>query len=105
MNRLMRRPQLLITAIRALRGSAFFLSLICGLKSTVAAEPAMHLITLDPGHFHASLVQKFMYPEVSPVVNVYAPTGPDLQEHLARIESFNNRTNDPTHWQEKVYTG
>jgi hypothetical protein len=30
-------------------------------------------ITLDPGHFHAALVQKKMYPEVSPEVNVYAP--------------------------------
>src|SRR5215469_12009119 len=79
------------------------IGVICGLTCS-AAEP-MHLITLDPGHFHASLVQKFMYPDVSPLVSVYAPPGPDLEEHLARIESFNNRTNDPTHWQEKVYTG
>jgi predicted dehydrogenase len=70
-----------------------------------AAEPAVHLVTLDPGHFHAGLVQKFMYPQVSPVVNVYAPAGSDLQEHLARIDGFNKRAENPTHWEEKVYTG
>lgn len=66
---------------------------------------AVRLMTLDPGHFHASLVQKFMYPQVDPVVNVYAPAGDDLQQHLARIERFNTRTNEPTSWKEKVYTG
>jgi len=50
-------------------------------------------------------VQKFMYPQVSPVVHVYAPDGPDLKAHLERVESFNTRSNDPTHWQEIVYTG
>lgn len=74
--------------------------------STVArAADSIRLITLDPGHFHAGLVQKFMYPQVSPEVHVYAPAGPDLQEHLQRIESFNQRPNNPTHWQEKVYAG
>lgn len=63
------------------------------------------LITLDPGHFHAALVRKFMYPDVDTVVHVYAPAGDDLQQHLKRIESFNNRKDQPTHWQEKVYTG
>ena len=63
------------------------------------------LITVDPWHFHASLVQKFMYADVDPVVNVFAPAGDDLTEHLKRIDRFNTRTNDPTRWQEKVYTG
>lgn len=70
-----------------------------------SAAPTVRLVTLDPGHFHASLVQKFMYPQVDPVVHVYAPAGPDLQEHLARIEGFNTRAQAPTHWVEKVYTG
>lgn len=63
------------------------------------------LITLDPGHFHAALVQKFMYPDVDPLVHVYAPAGDDLQEHLKRIEGFNNRSDQPTHWEEKIYAG
>lgn len=70
-----------------------------------AAADEVRLITLDPGHFHAGLVQKFMYPQVSPEVHVYAPAGPDLQEHLKRVEGFNARTENPTRWEEKVYTG
>jgi predicted dehydrogenase len=61
------------------------------------------LLTLDPGHFHASLVQKFMYADVDAVVRVYSPGGVDLEEHLKRIESFNTRASQPTHWQEQVY--
>ena len=38
----------------------------------------VQLLTLDPGHFHAALVQKEMYPGVAPRVHVYAPLGPDL---------------------------
>ncbi len=69
------------------------------------ARDEIRLITLDPGHFHAGLVQKLMYPQVIPVVHVYAPEGPDLKEHLDRIQSFNTRADNPTHWDEKVYTG
>ncbi len=63
------------------------------------------LITLDPGHFHAALVQKTMYPGVDSVVHVYAPEGPDLALHLERIQGYNNRTENPTQWKEEVYTG
>ncbi|MEP7376733.1 MAG: putative oxidoreductase C-terminal domain-containing protein [Chitinophagaceae bacterium] len=68
-------------------------------------DKAIHLITLDPGHFHAALVQKAMYIDVDSVVHVYAPEGSDLQLHLGRIEAFNKRTDNPTHWKEEVYTG
>ena len=78
---------------------------MCAALSTSAATNDVRLITLDPGHFHAGLVQKFMYPQVSPIVHVYAPAGPDLQEHLQRVEGFNARAEQPTHWDEKVYTG
>jgi predicted dehydrogenase len=63
------------------------------------------LITVDPGHFHAALVQKIMYDQVSPEVHVYAPEGPDYIQHLDRIKSYNNRAADPTSWNEIVYTG
>jgi predicted dehydrogenase len=65
----------------------------------------VRLITVDPGHFHAALVQKRMYDQVSPDVHVYAPAGPDCQQHLARINSYNTRTVDPATWNEIVYTG
>jgi len=63
------------------------------------------LLTVDPGHFHAALVQKTMYPQVSPQVRVYAPEGPDVQQHVNRISSYNTRTDNPTSWIEKVYKG
>jgi predicted dehydrogenase len=63
------------------------------------------LITLDPGHYHASLVQIRMYDHVDSLVHVYAPAGADLDGHLKRIESFNTRPDNPTRWVEKVYTG
>ncbi|HUQ10924.1 MAG TPA: putative oxidoreductase C-terminal domain-containing protein [Steroidobacteraceae bacterium] len=70
-----------------------------------AAEDAkVQIITLDPGHFHAALVQKFMLPGVSPVVRVYAPEGDDVGQHLKRVEGFNKRADHPTQWQEVVYT-
>jgi predicted dehydrogenase len=69
------------------------------------AEGEVKLMTLDPGHFHAALVQKSMYDQVSPTVFVYAPKGPDVADHLARIDGFNNRRKDPTSWNEVVYSG
>jgi len=69
------------------------------------AANEVKLITLDPGHFHAALVQKFMYDQVDSVVHVYAPEGEDLQMHLQRIENFNGREENPTNWKEEVYTG
>lgn len=62
------------------------------------------LVTLDPGHFHAALVQKSMYPDVSPVVHVYAPEGEELQQHVARIQSYNTRAQDPTRWELQLHT-
>ncbi|HEY6504988.1 MAG TPA: putative oxidoreductase C-terminal domain-containing protein, partial [Chitinophagaceae bacterium] len=65
----------------------------------------VRLITLDPGHFHAALVQKIMYDNVDSIVHVYAPEGNDLQLHLDRIKSFNKRAEDPTHWKGNIYAG
>ena len=69
------------------------------------AAGEVKLMTLDPGHFHSSLVQKSMYGQIDPTVYVYAPEGPDVKEHLSRVEAFNKRAESPTTWVEKVYTG
>ncbi|MDR8390079.1 hypothetical protein NC796_02935 [Aliifodinibius sp. S!AR15-10] len=70
------------------------------------ADGEVKLMTVDPGHFHASLVQKYGYDQVDSVAYVYAPEGSDgLQRHLDRIEQYNNREEDPTNWVEEVYTG
>src|ERR1041384_3937975 len=61
------------------------------------------LITLDPGHFHAALLQKEAYPGVSNRVAVYAPLGPDLTEHMNRVARFNARKENPTRWELDVH--
>jgi len=73
--------------------------------SFTGANQEVKIMTLDPGHFHAALVQKNMYRQISPVVYVYAPAGPELDGHLRLIEQYNTRIENPTEWQEKIYTG
>ena len=65
----------------------------------------IRFITLNPGHFHAALVQKEMYEQVDATVHVFAPLGPDLIAHLGRIAGFNARTHQPTQWQLEVHAG
>lgn len=69
------------------------------------APGEVKLMTLDPGHFHAALIQKSMYPQMDSLVYVYAPDGPDVDEHLKRINAYNTRADQPTSWVEKVYRG
>ncbi len=69
------------------------------------AAGEVKLITVAPGHFHAYLVQKSMYDQVDPMVHVYAPAGNEVEAHLAMIESYNTRSDNPTAWQQVVYTG
>ncbi len=91
--------------------AALLFGTACGTKQEqsaagfTGAPGEVKLITLDPGHFHAALVQKVSYPQVSKDVYVYAPTGFDVEEHLKRIEGFNTRAEQPTQWNEVVYTG
>ena len=78
-----------------------------GISTAQQKNKAMEvkIMTLDPGHFHAGLVQKEMYPDVSPRVHVYAPLGFDLYEHLKRIAGFNNRKDNPTRWEMEIHAG
>ena len=62
------------------------------------------LVILDPGHFHASLLQKFPQKQVSDTVLVYAPQGNELNQYLASIEGYNHRSENPTNWNEAVYS-
>jgi predicted dehydrogenase len=82
-------------------------TMICSCTSEkpqfTGAEGEVKLITLDPGHFHAALVQKNMYPQVNHTVFVYAPEGDDVNEHLAKITAYNQRQEQPTEWAEIVY--
>lgn len=63
------------------------------------------LMTLDPGHFHAALVHKTMYPEVDSAIYLFAPEGPEVRDFLAKIEAYNTRQELPTAWNIKNYLG
>ncbi len=66
----------------------------------------MKLIVLDPGHFHAALLQKKMYPGIVPTVAVYAPAaGADLDDYARRVEAFNGRAEAPTQWRLARHVG
>ena len=95
-------------------GIALLILIICAisctnrndnLKEFRGKKAEVKIITLDPGHFHAALIQKNMYEQVSPVVHVYAPEGPDLDDHLTRIEGYNSRKENPTSWKTITYSG
>ena len=88
-------------------GSLLLFSFSCTMKKEKqsAETDEVRLITLDPGHFHAALVQKKSYPDVSKDVYVYSPGGADLDEHLKRINGYNTRQDNPAGWNEIVYKG
>src|SRR5258708_22862201 len=67
-------------------------------------QASVRLITLDPGHFHAALVQKSMYAGVDSLVYVSAPPGPDVESHLDKIKTYNTPQKHPTHSSDKLYT-
>ena len=64
--------------------------------------PKPRLVLIDPGHFHAALVQKEMYEGLSPEAHLYAPLGPELLDYLGRIARFNAQAERPTAWQLQV---
>lgn len=74
-------------------------------KQFKGAKGEVILMTLDPGHFHAALVQKTMKEQINPEVYIYAPEGPDVKNHLQQIEKYNSRAENPTDWKSIVYTG
>jgi len=97
---------MLRSVVVVLIGALLLLSVSCDRKpkfSGTAGE--VKLVILDPGHFHAALVQKTMYGQIAPRVRVYAPDGPDVDDYLKRVEGFNTRKENPTRWEEIVYKG
>tara|TARA_B100001059_G_scaffold50628_1_gene43866 strand:- start:63541 stop:64896 length:1356 start_codon:yes stop_codon:yes gene_type:complete len=61
------------------------------------------LMTLDPGHFHAALIQKTSYKYIDTTVDVYAPEGPEVKDFLNKIEGYNRRAENPTNWKVKTH--
>ncbi len=88
-----------------LTGGIVLLAGSCTEQPKITGTAQVKLITLDPGHFHAALVQKSMYPQVDTNVYVYAPRGQDVQMHLDKINAYNSNATNPTHWKEVLYEG
>ena len=63
------------------------------------------LMTLDPGHFHAALIQKTSYEDIDLTVDVYAPEGPEVNTFLKSIDAYNSRENNPTNWSVNTHLG
>ena len=66
---------------------------------------ARRLVAVDPGHFHAALVQGRMYGDIASSAYVFAPAGRELDAHLGLVERFNARKEGPCSWEEVVYRG
>lgn len=105
MNKLFQRLTLLL---------ALFMMLSCNNQnrnsdsethSFIGDAGEIKLVVLNPGHFHASLLQKFPQPQVNDTVYVYAPAGEELEQYLASIDAYNRRADNPTNWAQVVYEG
>ncbi len=71
-----------------------------------AGPPARHtLLVLNPGHFHAGLTLRSRDPRLADDVYVYAEQGPDVDNFIRMVDSFNKRATDPTRWRLHVYRG
>lgn len=85
-----------------------YLTLIAGaiLSCKTIDEPLkVKLMTLDPGHFHAALIQKTSYENIDTTVDVFAPEGPEVRNFLKSIDNYNNRAENPTNWNVKAHLG
>ena len=65
----------------------------------------IEVVVLDPGHFHASLLQKDALAVINDTIRIYAPEGIGVNQYLESIDSYNHRTESPTTWKKQVYTG
>ena len=101
----LKRSRVSASSLKLVACSFFLILISCQSSTPVEEKKSFGIVTLDPGHFHAALVQKSMYDNVDSVVHVYSPEGVDVKLHLGRIEAFNTRNEQPTHWREEVYSG
>ena len=63
------------------------------------------IVILNPGHFHAALTLRERHPLIADDVHVFAEDGPDVDNFLRLVQSFNDRPVNPTRWTLFVYRG
>lgn len=74
-------------------------------QESMESNALFQFIILAPGHFHAGLVLKNMYPSVDTTVYLYASEGPETEDFLGRIKQYNTREENPTAWVTEIYRG
>ena len=74
----------------------------CGRKT---AASAIKIVVLDPGHFHAALLQQEMMDGVNDTIYLYAPEGEGVRQYIKSIDSYNGREDNPTSWKLVSYIG
>ena len=57
----------------------------CGAANTNREVEQNRIVVLDPGHFHAGLLQMHRVEGMCDTVSVYAPEGPELGGYLYNI--------------------
>jgi len=63
------------------------------------------LVMINPGHFHAALTLRERHPMIADDIHVFAEDGPDLDNFVRLVHSFNDRPVEPTRWTLYVYRG
>lgn len=63
------------------------------------------IVILNPGHFHAALTLRECHPLIDDNVHVFAEDGPDVDDFVRLVHSFNDRAVNPTRWTLHVYRG
>ena len=80
-------------------------AVVCCAPKSDSAPEQNRIIVLDPGHFHAGLLQMHRIEGMCDTVSVYAPEGPELGGYLYNINYYNNRKHNPTQWVVEQYVG
>ena len=68
-------------------------------------QKTVDLLVLDPGHFHASLLQKDTISAINDTIRVFAPEGEEVIQYEKSIDLYNSRTANPTSWVKQLYIG
>lgn len=68
-------------------------------------DSEIKIIQLNPTHSHAATAQNEHLPQIDTNVFVYTPDKSEVTAYLERIHFLNTRKNNPTKWNEVVYSG
>jgi len=101
MKKLMQRRRFIQTTVAV----AAAIGVSGGLLRPAMARSQHTLLILNPGHFHAGLTLRSRDPRLADDVYVYAEQGADVDNFIRMVDSFNNRSSNPTRWKLHVYRG